>query len=40
MTVAGEPSDPNLATINTDKDDYQPGDTVLVTGPGGRQARP
>jgi hypothetical protein len=34
MTVAGEPSDPNLATINTDKDDYQPGDTVLVTGAG------
>jgi hypothetical protein len=33
VTVAGEPSDPNLATINTDKDDYQPGDTVLVFGP-------
>jgi len=34
VTVAGEPSDPNLATVNTDKDDYQPGDSVIVTGTG------
>src|SRR5690348_4195116 len=34
VTVAGDPSDPNLAAVNTDKDDYQPGDTVTVTGTG------
>ncbi|HET8833457.1 MAG TPA: Ig-like domain repeat protein, partial [Gemmatimonadales bacterium] len=33
-TVAGDASDPNLASVNTDKDDYQPGDTVTVTGAG------
>jgi hypothetical protein len=34
VTAAGEPSDPNIATVRTDKEDYQPGDTVLVTGSG------
>ena len=34
VTAAGEPSDPNLATVSTDKEDYSPGDTVIVTGAG------
>ena len=34
VTMAGEPSDPTLATVSTDKDDYQPGDTITVTGAG------
>jgi hypothetical protein len=34
VTAAGEPSDPNIATVRTDKEDYQPGDTVTVTGAG------
>ena len=33
-TMAGEPSDPNRAMMSTDKDDYQPGDTITVTGAG------
>ena len=34
VTAAGDPSDPNIATVTTDKDDYVPGDTVTVTGAG------
>src|SRR6266404_115199 len=34
VTAAGDPSDPNIATVSTDKEDYQPGDTVSVTGAG------
>ncbi len=34
VTAAGDPSDPNIATVRTDKEDYQPGDTVTVTGGG------
>jgi hypothetical protein len=34
VTAAGDPSDPNIATVRTDKEDYQPGDTVTVTGSG------
>lgn len=34
VTAAGDPSDPNIATVSTDKDDYVPGDTVTVTGTG------
>jgi hypothetical protein len=34
VTAAGEPSDPNIAAVSTDKDDYQPGDTITVTGAG------
>lgn len=33
-TVAGEPSDPNIATVQTDREDYFPPDTVVVTGAG------
>jgi hypothetical protein len=34
VTMAGAPSDPNLATVSSDKEDYQPGDTITVTGAG------
>ena len=34
LTAAGDPSDPNLATVQTDKEDYAPGETVTVTGSG------
>ena len=34
VTAAGEPSDPSIATVSTDKEDYTPGDTVTVTGAG------
>ncbi|HEX3235655.1 MAG TPA: YDG domain-containing protein [Gemmatimonadales bacterium] len=33
-TIAGEPSDPNIATVQTDREDYFPPDTVIVTGAG------
>jgi YDG domain-containing protein/Big-like domain-containing protein/MBG domain-containing protein len=33
-TVAGEPSDPNIATVQTDREDYFPPDTVVITGAG------
>jgi hypothetical protein len=33
-TAAGEPSDPSIATVRTDKEDYQPGETVIITGAG------
>src|SRR5690242_2686853 len=34
VTVAGEPSDPTRATVTTDREDYAPGDSVIVTGSG------
>jgi hypothetical protein len=34
VTAAGEPSDPNIATVHTDKEDYAPGETVTITGSG------
>ncbi len=34
VTASGEPSDPSIATVTTDRDDYTPGDTVTVTGTG------
>jgi hypothetical protein len=34
VTAAGEPSDPDAATVATDKEDYPPGETVTVTGAG------
>ena len=34
VTAAGEPSDPGIATVSTDKEDYTPGDTVAVSGAG------
>jgi uncharacterized repeat protein (TIGR01451 family) len=34
VTTAGEASGPSLATVTTDKEDYQPGDTITVTGAG------
>ncbi|MGH7511757.1 MAG: YDG domain-containing protein [Gemmatimonadales bacterium] len=34
VTAAGDPSDPNIATVTTDRDDYVPGDTVTITGAG------
>ena len=34
VTIAGEPSNPNIATVQTDKEDYLPPDTVVVTGAG------
>jgi hypothetical protein len=33
-TAAGEPSDPGIATVRTDKEDYAPGETVTITGTG------
>jgi hypothetical protein len=34
VTAAGDPSNPNIATVTTDRDDYVPGDTVTITGAG------
>ncbi len=34
VTAAGDPSDPNIATVRTDREDYFPPDTVIVTGAG------
>ena len=34
VTAAGEPGDPVIATVSTDKEDYAPGETVIVTGAG------
>ena len=34
VTSNGEPSNPSVATITTDKEDYFPPDTVIVTGAG------
>jgi hypothetical protein len=33
-TAAGDPSDPSIATVQTDKEDYAPGETVTITGSG------
>ncbi|MFL5493448.1 MAG: beta strand repeat-containing protein, partial [Gemmatimonadales bacterium] len=33
-TVAGEPSNPDIATVQTDREDYFPPDTVIITGAG------
>jgi YDG domain-containing protein/MBG domain-containing protein/Big-like domain-containing protein len=33
-TAAGDPSDPSIATVRTDKEDYAPGETVTITGSG------
>jgi hypothetical protein len=33
-TAAGEPSDPGIATVRTDKEDYAPGEIVTITGSG------
>ncbi|HMH55573.1 MAG TPA: hypothetical protein VK535_04870, partial [Gemmatimonadales bacterium] len=34
VTMAGEASAPSTAVVTTDKEDYQPGDTISVTGAG------
>jgi hypothetical protein len=34
VTMAGEAGDPNIATVTTDREDYAPGDSVIVTGTG------
>ena len=34
ITATGDPSNPNLATVSTDKEDYFPPDTVFITGAG------
>ena len=34
MTIEGDPSDPTIATVTTDREDYFPPDTVIITGAG------